>query len=101
MVCFYEMMGSGSVLKLALLLTVMGNCAKALSTPVDIDNLESLGNNTLFEKWRPRYHFAAPAGWMNVRLYMLLISYDTFREWWLVLLTKFDLVCLGPMWCYV
>ncbi|KAF8470757.1 hypothetical protein BDZ91DRAFT_549742 [Kalaharituber pfeilii] len=30
------------------------------------DYFEALGNNTLFDKWRPRYHFMAPAGWMNV-----------------------------------
>ncbi|RPB20153.1 Arabinanase/levansucrase/invertase [Terfezia boudieri ATCC MYA-4762] len=70
MVCFSKLVGLASISKLALLLAAG---AEALSTPaagfdkrkVDINNLESLGNNTLFEKWRPRYHFAAPAGWMN------------------------------------
>ena len=39
------------------------------SATVDLDpsaNLDALGNNTLFAQWRPRYHFSAPAGWMNV-----------------------------------
>ncbi|KAA8898955.1 sucrose-6-phosphate hydrolase [Sphaerosporella brunnea] len=34
----------------------------------DIDpaaDLDSFGNNTLFNTWRPQYHFLAPAGWMN------------------------------------
>lgn len=62
----------------ALFALLLAAGAEALSIPavgfdkraVDIDNLEPLGNNTLFEKWRPRYHFAAPAGWMNVSLYI-------------------------------
>lgn len=27
--------------------------------------VEAMGNNTLFNRWRPRSHFLAPAGWMN------------------------------------
>lgn len=27
--------------------------------------IESMGNNSLFTRWRPQYHFLAPAGWMN------------------------------------
>lgn len=27
--------------------------------------IDSLGNNTLFNRWRPTYHFISPAGWMN------------------------------------
>lgn len=37
----------------------------------DIDpaaDLNAFANNTLFNRWRPRFHFLAPAGWMNVRL---------------------------------
>lgn len=71
----------GLPIKLLLLIAAAGHCAAVSipSTPqsdfpgagidkraVNLANLESLGNNTLFEKWRPRYHFSAPAGWLNV-----------------------------------
>lgn len=45
--------------------------ALLVSATVDLDpsaDLDALGNNTLFAQWRPRYHFSAPAGWMNVTL---------------------------------
>ncbi|KAH8727231.1 glycosyl hydrolase-like proteins family 32 superfamily [Phaeosphaeriaceae sp. PMI808] len=29
------------------------------------DYIKTLGNNTLFLRWRPAYHFISPAGWMN------------------------------------
>ncbi|KAF1843775.1 glycoside hydrolase family 32 protein [Cucurbitaria berberidis CBS 394.84] len=29
------------------------------------DIIEGLGNNSLFTRWRPTYHFTSPAGWMN------------------------------------
>ncbi|KAH3910442.1 hypothetical protein HBI56_204150 [Parastagonospora nodorum] len=29
------------------------------------DYIEALGNNSLFLRWRPSYHFISPAGWMN------------------------------------
>ena len=32
---------------------------------LDASMIESLGNNTLFTRWRPVSHFIAPAGWMN------------------------------------
>jgi beta-fructofuranosidase len=32
------------------------------------DYIKTLGNNSLFLRWRPTYHFISPAGWMNVRL---------------------------------
>ena len=47
-----------------LFLGVGAHAQKDLDPSVDLD---SLGNNTLFTQWRPRYHFSAPAGWMNVR----------------------------------
>ena len=28
-------------------------------------DLNALGNNTLFNRWRPQFHVLAPAGWMN------------------------------------
>lgn len=31
-----------------------------------LQDVNTFGNNTLFEKWRTGYHFTAPAGWMNV-----------------------------------
>lgn len=30
------------------------------------DIIAGLGNNSLFTRWRPTYHFISPAGWMNV-----------------------------------
>lgn len=30
------------------------------------DIIDGLGNNSLFTRWRPTYHFIAPAGWLNV-----------------------------------
>jgi beta-fructofuranosidase len=32
------------------------------------DYIATLGNNSLFLRWRPTYHFISPAGWMNVGL---------------------------------
>ena len=43
--------------------------AALLVNSQDIDpaaDLNTFGNNTLFNRWRPQYHFLAPAGWMNV-----------------------------------
>lgn len=44
--------------------------AQNAANVTDLDNLDastiqSLGNNTLFNRWRPTSHFIAPAGWMN------------------------------------
>ena len=33
---------------------------------LDRSAIEALGNNSLFNRWRPVSHFNAPAGWMNV-----------------------------------
>lgn len=30
--------------------------------------VSSMGNNTLFNRWRPTYHFISPAGWMNASI---------------------------------
>jgi beta-fructofuranosidase len=43
------------------------NSTTQLPDVLTADIVESLGNNTLFNRWRPTYHFIAPAGWMNVR----------------------------------
>jgi beta-fructofuranosidase len=32
------------------------------------DMISGMGNNTLFNRWRPTYHFISPAGWMNVSI---------------------------------
>ncbi|KAF2839524.1 glycoside hydrolase family 32 protein [Patellaria atrata CBS 101060] len=29
------------------------------------ESISAMGNNSLFTRWRPIYHFQAPAGWMN------------------------------------
>lgn len=36
---------------------------------LDADMISSMGNNTLFTRWRPTSHVLAPAGWMNVRVF--------------------------------
>jgi beta-fructofuranosidase len=33
---------------------------------LDVATIESMGNNSLFTRWRPMAHFMPPAGWMNV-----------------------------------
>ncbi|KAF3004814.1 hypothetical protein E8E13_003602 [Curvularia kusanoi] len=45
-----------------------GNNATTPSLGPDVltaDMISSMGNNTLFNRWRPTYHFISPAGWMN------------------------------------
>ncbi|CAI6338806.1 unnamed protein product [Periconia digitata] len=37
----------------------------SLPDVLDAETIASLGNNSLFLRWRPRSHFIAPAGWMN------------------------------------
>lgn len=32
---------------------------------IDADEIRSMGNNTLFTRWRPYSHVNAPAGWLN------------------------------------
>jgi len=39
--------------------------AQEVPAVLTADILEGLGNNTLFTRWRPTYHFSAPAGWLN------------------------------------
>ncbi|THV86902.1 glycosyl hydrolase-like proteins family 32 superfamily [Aureobasidium pullulans] len=39
--------------------------ATALGQALTADMIDSMGNNTLFTRWRPQNHFIAPAGWMN------------------------------------
>ena len=34
-------------------------------TPLTAHEINSMGNNSLFTRWRPTSHFIAPAGWMN------------------------------------
>lgn len=45
------------------LLSAMG--AQALGQTLTASIIESMGNNSLFTRWRPTSHFLAPAGWMN------------------------------------
>ncbi|GAB7363326.1 hypothetical protein MBLNU230_g3607t1 [Neophaeotheca triangularis] len=40
-----------------------GNASSQATLTADM--VESMGNNSLFTRWRPQYHFLAPAGWMN------------------------------------
>jgi beta-fructofuranosidase len=35
------------------------------------DYITALGNNSLFLRWRPSFHFISPAGWMNVRFHSI------------------------------
>lgn len=40
--------------------------SSALAAHLDpTSDLNALSNNTLFNRWRPQFHFLAPAGWMN------------------------------------
>ncbi|SMY29072.1 unnamed protein product [Zymoseptoria tritici ST99CH_1A5] len=43
------------------------DCAPHPSTCASLtaEDIRSMGNNTLFTRWRPQSHFIAPAGWMN------------------------------------
>ncbi|EHY53333.1 hypothetical protein HRR83_003542 [Exophiala dermatitidis] len=44
-----------------LLLALTGSSSQMLTS----DTIQSMANNSLFERWRPYSHFSAPAGWMN------------------------------------
>ncbi|GAB7357282.1 hypothetical protein MBLNU459_g8251t1 [Dothideomycetes sp. NU459] len=39
--------------------------APALAQTLTSSMIETMGNNSLFTRWRPTSHFIAPAGWMN------------------------------------
>jgi beta-fructofuranosidase len=41
------------------------------------ETIEKMGNNSLFDRWRPTSHFLAPAGWMNVGIFFQM---DTVVE---------------------
>ena len=41
----------------------------AIGQSLDTSSIESMGNNSLFTRWRPRSHIIAPAGWMNVSIW--------------------------------
>ncbi|PSN62592.1 Arabinanase/levansucrase/invertase [Corynespora cassiicola Philippines] len=53
--------------------------AQNVSLPqnLDAETIESLGNNSLFLRWRPTSHVSAPAGWMNDPCGMM---YDPTRD---------------------
>jgi beta-fructofuranosidase len=46
--------------------TTAQNSTSQLPDVLTADIIQNLGNNTLFNRWRPTYHFISPAGWMNV-----------------------------------
>ncbi|KAF2444095.1 glycoside hydrolase family 32 protein [Karstenula rhodostoma CBS 690.94] len=63
-----------------LLSTLRGSNAQNASTLPDVldaETITSLGNNSLFMRWRPISHFNAPAGWMNDPCGMM---YDPTRD---------------------
>ncbi|KNG52623.1 glycoside hydrolase family 32 protein [Stemphylium lycopersici] len=45
--------------------TLSSTYAQELPAVLTEEIIEGLGNNTLFTRWRPNYHFSAPAGWLN------------------------------------
>ncbi|RAR09516.1 glycoside hydrolase family 32 protein [Stemphylium lycopersici] len=45
--------------------TLSSTYAQKLPAVLTEEIIEGLGNNTLFTRWRPNYHFSAPAGWLN------------------------------------
>ncbi|EMD68595.1 hypothetical protein GGP41_003191 [Bipolaris sorokiniana] len=58
------MFRSSPLLSLALgTLSAVG--AQELPAVLTADIIQGLGNNTLFTRWRPTYHFSGPAGWLN------------------------------------
>jgi beta-fructofuranosidase len=42
------------------------NTGSQLPAVLNSTYIQTLGNNSLFLRWRPSYHFISPAGWMNV-----------------------------------
>jgi beta-fructofuranosidase len=51
--------------------------ALAMSSVLDaltIPDLATAANNSLFEKWRPTYHFIGPNSWQNDPCTILLVS---------------------------
>ncbi|KAK5371301.1 hypothetical protein LTR20_006701 [Exophiala xenobiotica] len=47
------------------LCVVFGLLAVAYGQTLTSSTIQKMDNNSLFERWRPYSHFAAPAGWMN------------------------------------
>jgi len=45
---------------------VRAHNGSTLPTILTAGIIEGLGNNSLFNRWRPTYHFISPAGWLNV-----------------------------------
>lgn len=43
---------------------------------ITAEMIEKMGNNSLFERWRPTSHFLAPSGWMNVSLSVSMTSHS-------------------------
>ena len=41
------------------------NGGESQCSSIDADEIRSMGNNTLFTRWRPYSHVNAPAGWLN------------------------------------
>ncbi|KAF2121804.1 glycosyl hydrolase [Lophiotrema nucula] len=65
------------VSKLSLLGVALGVCSRTAAQNLDASMIESMGNNSLFTRWRPVSHFNAPAGWMNDPCGMM---YDPTRD---------------------
>lgn len=61
-------------LALASLSSVQAQSAPALPDVLTADIIAGLGNNTLFNRWRPTYHFNSPAGWLNVCIIVFVIA---------------------------
>ncbi|KAL5116832.1 hypothetical protein ACEQ8H_005313 [Pleosporales sp. CAS-2024a] len=54
-----------SVTLVALGASAQNSSEAQLPAVLTSEYIESLGNNSLFLRWRPSFHFIAPAGWMN------------------------------------
>lgn len=61
--------------------------ASDLPAVLTTDIIDGLGNNSLFTRWRPTYHFIAPAGWLNVSSGCTLSLFSLC-----------SLVYTGPLW---
>ncbi|KAF2869152.1 glycosyl hydrolase-like proteins family 32 superfamily [Massariosphaeria phaeospora] len=64
-------------LLLATLALVSAQNDSSFAPNLDVSEIQRLGNNSLFTRWRPTSHFIAPAGWMNDPCGMM---YDPTRE---------------------
>ena len=77
---------TGALAALAQTLASPSHSARSQSCAIlTADQISSMGNNSLFTRWRPYSHFNAPAGWMNDPCGPMYDpardTYDFFYQW--------------------